>query len=285
MNTLSHDSGAPFFPGLFVDMPWLEAHLSEPDLRIVQIGGEEYFPQFHIPGASLLSYRDLVTIRQGVPGMRADPAALAPLFGQQGISLDTPVLVYDLGGGMDAARAAWTLISLGHPAVALLEGGFGIWFREKRPMQATFSPRAALSLHLQPNPAWEATAAEVWAVAQGQQEALLLDTRTPQEYLGQNSREPRGHIAGARHFNWLDALCGLQDPRLLPEESLRAHFARLGLVDAQQEVMLYCETAHRASHTWVLLRHLGFNRVRLYDGSMAEWRLLGYPVVAGQLPR
>ena len=274
-----------FFPGLFVDIPWLEAHLDDPKLRIVQIGGEEYFPRFHIPGASLLSLRDLLTIRQCVPGVRADSALLAQLFAQVGVSLETPVLFYDLGSGMDAARAVWTLASLGHPSVALLQGGFAIWYRENRPMQADFSPRQAVSFIPQPNPAWEVTAAEVLVAAQDQQGPILLDTRTPQEYLGQGNREPRGHIAGALLFNWLDALCNPQDPRLLPEESLQDRFAQLGLVDKQREVIVYCETGHRASHTWLLLRHLGFTRVRLYDGSIAEWRLLRYPVVAGNQPR
>ncbi|MEO5339658.1 MAG: rhodanese-like domain-containing protein [Magnetococcus sp. MYC-9] len=284
LNTTRTSLSNPF-PALFVDAPWLEQHLHDPALRILQIGGENYYPQFHIPGAHLVSYRDLVTTRDAVPGMRAETGALCTLFGQAGITLDTPVLAYDVGGGMDAARAVWTLASLGHTALAILEGSFGIWYRENRPMQSD-RPSVQVS-HFQPspNPAWEATAEDVLEATRAERGVLLLDTRTPQEYQGLTAREPRGHMAGALPFHWVDALRDGNDPRLLATDTLRAAFAERGLLEPQQEVIVYCETGHRASHTWLLLQQLGFSRARLYDGSMAEWRVLGYPVVAGMCPR
>ncbi|MBF0399511.1 MAG: sulfurtransferase [Magnetococcales bacterium] len=272
------------FPALFVESQWLEEHLQDSSFRIIQIGGERYYPQMHIPGAALLSFRDLVTLRNTVPGMRADPELLAELLGRMGITLQTPVLFYDVGSGMDAARGVWTLASLGHSALAQLDGGLGVWYREKRVMDSLATPFPACSFLPQPTLEWEATADEVLAVASTEGATLLLDTRTPEEYQGLTAREPRGHIAGARLFNWLDALLGTHDPRLKPPAELLSLFARLGIEDRQQEIILYCETAHRAAHTWLLLRHLGFHKVRLYDGSIAEWRYLGHPVVAGNAP-
>lgn len=274
----------PPFPGLFVDMPWLEDHLHDPDLRIIQIGGERYYPQMHIPGAALLSFRDLITIQNGVPGVRAAPEFLAELFGRVGVTLQTPVLFYDVGNGMDAARAVWTLTSLGHSAVAQLDGGFGLWFRDKRPMDHLSPSLPTLRFLPKPNPEWGVTGDEVLAISRSANGPILLDTRTPQEYEGLTAREPRGHIAGAHLFNWTDALREMQDPRIKPPEQLLSLLAPLGIVHPEQEIIVYCETGHRASHTWLLLRHLGFKKVRLYDGSMAEWRHLGYPVVAGSAP-
>lgn len=34
---------------------------------------------------------------------------------------------------------------------------------------------------------------------------------------------------------------------------------------------VYCRTGHRASHSYFVLRLLGYPRVRLYDGSWSEW--------------
>ncbi len=273
------------FPGLFVDTQWLEAHLHSAEFRLLQIGGEKYYPQVHIPGAALLSFKDLITQRDGVPGMRADNGFLAERFSQAGITLDTPLLVYDMGNGMDAARGVWTLASLGHPALAMLDGGLGLWYQENRPLVDSPPPRPTARFLPRPNPEWEATVVQVMAAAQPDQTTLLLDTRTPQEYLGLTVREPRGHIAGARLFNWTDALRGPQDSRLKGQEELLSRLAELGMIDPRQEIIVYCETGYRAAHTWLLLRQLGFSRVRLYDGSIAEWRLLGYPVVAGESPR
>ena len=43
------------------------------------------------------------------------------------------------------------------------------------------------------------------------------------------------------------------------------------------EVVAYCRSGMRAAHTYVVLRHAGFPRVRLYDGSWQEWSMRGAP--------
>ncbi|WP_130470149.1 sulfurtransferase [Candidatus Magnetaquicoccus inordinatus] len=285
MSTLTSVPADNPFPSLFVDTAWLAEHLQDEGLRILQIGGEKYYPQFHIPGALLLSYGDLVCQRDGVPAMRPESDYLCERFGQLGINRENPVLIYDTAGGADAARALWTLATLGHPALAVLDGGLGVWYRENRPMTGQMSPRQATLYFAAPNPQWQAEERDVLDAAKEDATVCLLDTRSVQEYQGQTSRPPHGHIAGARLFQWMDSLHSQFDPRLQERERLLRLLAQVGLQDPQQEIITYCETGHRASHTWLLLRYLGFTHVRLYDGSIAEWRLLNHPVVAGSQPR
>ena len=276
---------APPFPGFFVDTSWLENHLSDPRLRIIQVGGEKYYPQFHIPGASFLPYQALVTIQNGVPGMRADTAFLAELFGHQGLTIDTPVVAYDLSGGTDASRLVWTLTALGHHFGAVLDGGLGRWSQEKRPLDQQTPDLKPLPFVPQPQPEWEASEQQVLAASTPHSIAQLLDTRTANEYLGLTLRAPRGHIAGALPFDWSNALLSNNDPRLKDKQALLSLLAEVGVTDLQREIIVYCETGHRASQSWLLLRQLGFSKVRLYDGSIAEWRVRQHLVIAGQNPR
>ncbi|MBF0098965.1 MAG: sulfurtransferase [Magnetococcales bacterium] len=285
MNPFSSAAPGNPFPSFFVSAEWLAAHLQDENLRILQIGGEKYFSQFHIPGALLMSYGDLVCQREGVPGMRPETAQLSERFGQLGISRDHPVLIYDTSGGADAARALWTLATLGHTALAILDGGLGVWYREKRAMSSHPTPRQAALYFAAPTETCLADAASVLAAIPEQAKVLLLDARTPQEYQGQTARPPFGHIPGARLFHWMDVLHSQFDPTLKERTLLRSRLAEVGVDDPQQPIITYCETGHRAAHTWLLLRELGFTQARLYDGSIAEWRLLGHPVVAGPQPR
>ncbi len=55
-----------------------------------------------------------------------------------------------------------------------------------------------------------------------------------------------------------------------PAPELQSELARLG-VTPDKEIVTYCQTGVRAAHTYLLLRHLGFPRVRLYDGSWLHW--------------
>jgi thiosulfate/3-mercaptopyruvate sulfurtransferase len=38
-----------------------------------------------------------------------------------------------------------------------------------------------------------------------------------------------------------------------------------------REVIAYCQTHHRSSHTYVVLKSLGFTRIKGYPGAWSEW--------------
>jgi thiosulfate/3-mercaptopyruvate sulfurtransferase len=290
MNAIDTGEAAPALdrlPGWFVTPQWLEKHLHTPGLRIVQIGGDNYYGRVHIPGAVLLNYTEMVRMADGVPGMRAKEDDLVRLFGRLGITRNTPVVAYDGTGGADSARLVWTLYTLGHRDghAAVLDGGIATWFQEKRPMQT--EPPRFQPVQYRPRSDHDLIAdmALVRQISQGQHPAVLLDTRSTREYQGMTLSPPRGHIPGALHLDWLETLVSNQDPRLKDPKALVRLLTQRHMAPNGPEVVVYCQTAHRAAHTWVLLRHMGFPKVRLYDGSMAEWGLHQQPVLAGKNPR
>ncbi|MGH2670046.1 MAG: sulfurtransferase, partial [bacterium] len=42
-------------------------------------------------------------------------------------------------------------------------------------------------------------------------------------------------------------------------------------VTPERETITYCHTGGRAAHDYFVLRLLGYQRLRNYDGSWAEW--------------
>ncbi|MBF0153754.1 MAG: sulfurtransferase [Magnetococcales bacterium] len=273
------------FPGRFVTTAWLVDHLHRKDLRIIQMGGDNYYGNLHIPGAQLVRYQEIVTSRDGIPAMRANDLDLVALFNRLGIDTATRVVAYDATGGLDAARFVWTLASMGHDRGAVLDGGMVAWHRESKPVTQETPAVASASFRLDPSPTWLATWNEVQEVSLGQEATVLLDTRSEGEYLGRNLNGPRGHVPRAQHLDWTETLRDRQMPVLKERQHLLELLASRGLHDVTQPVIVYCQTAHRAAQTWLLLRHLGFLHVRLYDGSMAEWGLRSLPLVVGPHPQ
>lgn len=255
-------------------------------MRIIQVGGENFYSRMHIPGAVMVGYQDITGYRDGIPGFRAETALLRKLFGRLGITPESHVVVYDASGGMDAARMVWTLHCMGHTQCYILDGGMGAWYTEKRVCTDHMPQIAPVEYRVDEDLRWDADIELMQRVVAGELEMKVLDTRSEAEYEGQTIRGPRGHIPGARHFEWMDALRTPQDPQLKDDEALREMLAGRGVENPHtDEVVVYCQTAHRAAHTWAVLRHLGYAKVRLYDGSMAEWGISGQPVVAGMVPR
>ena len=116
----------------------------------------------------------------------------------------------------------------------------------------------------------------------GNPEVVLLDTRTPDEYSGRKRFATRGgHIPGAVNLDWTLTLDRAQNLRWKPEQELRAMFERIG-VTLDREVIVYCQTHHRSSHIYVVLKSFGYRRVRGYVGAWSEWgNLMGVPVEEG----
>ncbi|GLC38148.1 hypothetical protein PLESTB_001095200 [Pleodorina starrii] len=56
-----------------------------------------------------------------------DPDAYVPCFEARGLSAERPVVVYDNGTNMIAARVWWQLLLYGHPSPYVLHGGWDAW--------------------------------------------------------------------------------------------------------------------------------------------------------------
>jgi thiosulfate/3-mercaptopyruvate sulfurtransferase len=58
--------------------------------------------------------------------------------------------------------------------------------------------------------------------------------------------------------------------RLKTDTELLEMLSALG-VTPDREIIAYCQTHHRSSHTYIVLKHLGYSRVKGYPGAWSEW--------------
>lgn len=254
---------------LLVDAAWLETHLGDGNLRIVDMASErKTYRRGHIPGAVYLSVDD-VRIKVPAGGSRLPTEAeAARLFGDLGIGLDTHVVIYDDSGDLDAARLFFTLDVFGHRAVSLLDGGIQAWRRAKRP-ETTIVPSVARTDY-RPARVGERVASAEWVRDRlNDPSVALLDARSADEYIGKDVRARRGgHIPGAINIEWRENLRA--DGTFKSVDELRAMYAAQA-VTPDKTVVTYCQTHHRAAHTYFVLRLLGYPRLVGYDRSWSEW--------------
>lgn len=240
------------------------------DLLVVDVRAPEQCIDGHIPGAVLLSYDNLVQQRGAVVGSLPDANQLSRVLSGIGLDQSQHVVAYDDDKGSHAARLLWTLDVIGHDNYSLLNGGFAAWDEQDLPIAET--PR---------NPKRSSYRAVVQADRWADYDyvlsrldcadTILLDARSPEEFRGENIRAARGgRIPGAVNFEWSLALDLLDNGRLRGDAELVSLFGDAG-VTRDKEIIVYCHSHHRSSHTYLALKQLGFSRVRAYAGSWSEW--------------
>ena len=260
----------PIVP-LLVDTGWLRDRLGAPDLRIVDMTSEPGdYRRGHVPGAVYLHVNDArIAVPQG--GFRLPtPEEGARLLASLGITPSTVVVAYDDAGGLHASRLFFTLEVFGHPRVAILDGGSQRWRASGGPWTRKVRQVAVPAADTAPRPVpGLVLGAEHVRDRLDDPDVVLVDTRSADEYAGRDVRARRGgHIPGAVHIDWRRNL--QPDGRFRPLDELRRLYATHG-VTPEREVVTYCHTHHRASHTYFVLRLLGYPRLAAYDRSWAEW--------------
>jgi thiosulfate/3-mercaptopyruvate sulfurtransferase len=196
-----------------------------------------------------------------------------------GVSAERPVVVYDGGTSMAAARAWWLLRYFGHPRVFVLDGGFSGWLAAGHAIErgavavqaGDFVPRAGGM------PLLDASGAALVAGT-----GALLDARAPERYRGE--QEPidpvAGHIPGAVNVPSTELL-RLEGDGLLDAEGLRARFLAAGVRDGAP-VGAYCGSGVTAALEVLALEVAGL-RGALYVGSWSDWiRDPDRPVATGE---
>ncbi|MCC6457310.1 MAG: sulfurtransferase [Caldilineaceae bacterium] len=255
-------------PGLLVTTTWLTEHLHAPDLRVVDVRPADAFAEAHIPGAVQIDLAALATVVDGVQGMLIGPEAFAAIMGQLGIDENRAVVIYDSNWGMPAARVLWTLAYYGHSNAAVLNGGWDRWEEEGRAVSQATEPPEPTRFTPQPVPAYLAELS--WLQTHlDDPNVVLIDTRTNNEYAA-------GHLPNAIAWDWMNGVPAQGWDTMRPAEELAAELAALGITP-DKEIVTYCRSGARAAHTHLVLRKLGYPRVRNYDGSWLEWsaRVLG----------
>lgn len=265
---------------LLVQPGWLEAHLGEPDLRIVDASW--YLPQegrdpraeyeaAHLPGAILLDLSsDLADTASPLRNTVAEPRELARRLGAAGIGTDHRVVVYDRRAGYSAGRVWWALRYAGHARVALLDGGFARWVAEGRAVTSEPAKHPPAVFRADPRPGWLSSKRDVVRIV-AERSAVLVDARAADRFRGQGVEHAkrRGHIPASRNVPYERNFTG-DPPRFCTPAELRALYEAAG-VRFDRPVVATCGSGVTAALDAFALTLAGHPSVSVYDGSWDEW--------------
>ncbi|MEK3723623.1 sulfurtransferase [Paenibacillus sp. FSL H8-0034] len=255
---------------LLVDVSWVEANLGSPEVVLLDARAKGY-KAGHIPGAIHI---DAKLLKNPSRYTFASEATVKELLEQSGISNGTTVVVYDDGSGVLATRVFYVLEYYGlQDQVKMLNGGYIAWTaagKEVSEEEPHLISQGSLTLTADNQRITSRN-----NIQNGLNNSLLLDVRSREEYTGadQRSNLKGGHIRGAIHKEWKDALAAADEQgvvRFKDYKTLQQDFAAAGL-KPELTIVPYCQSNQRGAHTYFVLRLLGYSDVRPYEGSWDEW--------------
>jgi thiosulfate/3-mercaptopyruvate sulfurtransferase len=273
-------------PSYLVDVDWLEKNLHNSSIRLIDMSDEIQFQRFHIPGATHLPYSAINTqTKQGV-SLSVGEDQIVKILGALGIQAQQHVVIYDDMGGLHASRLFWELEKIGHKNISIVNGGLVKWILAGKKVSAELRPikPGQYSKEVKAGRNNSVSSATILKT-HFNDENILLDVRSQDEYVG-HPRYPRsGHIPKAKWWEWQQAVNFENAFQIQNDDVLKKQLKEIGISKTDTPITLYCQSAHRASHSYFTLRNLGFSNVKIFDGSMSEYsKIKSAPLTKGLKP-
>ncbi len=276
--------------GPLVETGWLQDHLNDDDLRILDctvmlppvgstdrrpISGRDDWEKGHIPGSD---FADLINDLSDPNNTRYSfpfpPAArFASVMSRLGIGDGAKVVLYDSGAMMWAARLWYLLKAYGFDTAAVLNGGLKKWIAEGRPLSTELANRPEGSFVPRPRPDMVASKDDVLD-AIGDETTVIVNALRPEAHSGE--APPRhgrpGHIASSVNVPAFGpgSIIDPDTSTYIPLEQIRTKVAETGALN-KARVITYCGGGISASSLTLALHLIGVENVALYDGSLSEW--------------
>ncbi len=251
---------------MLVSPDWLKENLSDPNLIILDTRPKTMFLYGHLPNAQSLSIEQVIQFDEFGSNLVIEQEKIIELFNNLGINDNKTVVL--TGDSMDpsTARIAWTLLYFGHEKIFLLDAnasdlqkhGFELTRQISSVEPTVFYPKINSDIRIESD-----------FLKDNLNNFEILDARSPQEFMG-------GHLSKSKLIPFTEGIS--YDGKLFRDkESLETLFSQ-NQISKDKEIVCYCMHGHRASSLFLQLKIAGFEKVKLYDGSFAEWNGKRFPL-------
>lgn len=254
---------------LLISAQELNEHLNQGDVFLID--AREETEDEVIPGATHFpAVASLIDQENPVEFFLIGPEDFQESMQELGLNNEDHVVIYDEGNALSAARLFYALDYYGFSNASILNGGFEGWQAEGLPTETepTTRERGNFAFDVQETRSCDF---EYVMAAANSEDKIIFDARSADEYTGVDERAQKsGHIPNAVNLEWNKVLEAEGVPYFLSAQEIQDQYNALGITP-DKEVIPHCHTNVRGSHAYFTLRLMGYDSVRPYEGSWAEY--------------
>lgn len=247
-----------------VPLSWLNKHLNDKNLIIVDVRDRSKYLKGHIKGAiNIPANKELF---RGKKLLMPKLSHLQQIFSDAGISNNSKVVSYDGGLFYLSARLHWLLQVLGHNNAGILTVSYGNWEKGAIPTSTKIPKIKKSNFTPQINNSIIATKLDVLTSLH---HVILIDGRRHTDYIGKTSSAKRyGHIPTALNYpSTLTYSKSTLGNKMKDWSKLKKVFKN---INKNKKIILYCDDSAEAALDGLILEKLGY-KTSVYEGSWLEW--------------
>ena len=273
---------------------WLNSHLDDAHLVIVDTRANKAYLKGHIPGAVNIPKKIYFQGKLGsVEKLPTRPEQLQKMYQTVGIDDESAILFYSAGKNSvdfaDAASGVWNSWIYGLQNVALLNGGYAKWVDEKKKISTNVPTTPKTSeLELETYDIQEVASINDIFAAIYDEDKQIADARVSKFYRGEDDRKDlarHGRIPTARltpmiryvkkdgnYFTFLD------------KKEAKSILYNNGFgVELDKPIYFYCNSGHKTRGIWFVAKFLvGLKEAKVYDGGIIEYSRSSMPMGTGE---
>lgn len=246
-----------------VSIEWLANNLNDEHIRIIDVRPYEQYEESHLPGALHLDISQTRLTASDDATIDAWRNTVEHQINALGLAPHHQVVFYESFSGTAAAAGVWLMDAIGFGNGSLLDGGLTAWHQGGHLLSTDIPSPTPSALEISVNREVLATAGEIMRELDDTSGTRrLVDTRGVAENVA-------GTIPGSVNIDWTNHI-DMTTGALRPLDELAALYADAGF-EKDDDISTFCAGGVRASHTYVVLKALGYENVHNYAPSWGEW--------------
>ena len=255
---------------LLVEPGQLEPLMANDQVIIVSVDSEQRYSERHVPTAVHLNYSKLIKKGKFAQGLLPELEDISEALSAIGLTPEKHVVAYDDEGSGRASRLLVTLDAIGHTRFSLLNGGMTAWASEGFPLHvveefrepSNYQAKSISNIIVDKDYILEKL---------NNENVVLIDARSHDEFTGLQPLAKRsGHIPGAINIDWKLNKDPARHNRMKSDDKI-LEMLQDRRITKDKEIIAYCQTCHRSSHTYIMLKQAGYPNIKCYPGSWSEW--------------
>ena len=233
------------------------------------------FYNAHIPNARFFDIDKISDENSKIPHMIPSKNKFSSMVSDLGIKNEDTVVLYDNSVFFSSARAWWMFKIFGHEKIRIIDGGLKSWLNYKGPksdQKSEYNTTNYISKKI--DYSLYETLENISNNLGKNSNRAIIDARGADRFYGQ-IKEPRpgirsGHIPSSFNIP-ITSLIDQKTNCLIPTFEIKRIFNELGIDNKKSELVMTCGSGVTACGLKIAAHLIGFENVKVYDGSWSEW--------------